>query len=84
MRYYVVRNRLTSKFAIIEEYVYDEMISIMDENAEVFFELYFDEAPDHQIWDSVIEAHEIQSYDYIVINDRDSDEIHDFVFSAQS
>ena len=84
MRYFGVRNRITSEFAIIEEHVYKEMISITDENEEYFFELYFEELNDDQMWDSIIEEYAIQSYDYIVIDDNDSDAIYDFVFSAQS
>ena len=83
MRYYVVRNGVTSEFAIIEDYVYQQMIEIIDTNRLRFFHIYFAELEEYDTFDDVIEAHEIQSYDYIVINDRDSDEIHDFVFSTQ-
>lgn len=83
MKYFGVSNQLTSEFAIIEEHVYNEMLSIIDENDECFFELDFEELKDDQIWDRIIEERSIESYNYTVIDDKDSDAIYDFVFSAQ-
>ena len=43
MRYYTVENHITNEFAIIEETIYKQMIDMMDENDDYFFELYFRE-----------------------------------------
>lgn len=83
MRHYEVENGITNEFAIIEETIYKQMIDIMDENDEFFFELYFREMSDDEIWDILIEEQARNGYEYICIDENDSDEITDFVFSAQ-
>ena len=82
MRYYVVRNGVTSEFAIIEDYVYQQMIEIIDTNRLRFFHIYFAELEKYDTFDDVIEYETRQGYSHTVVNDR-SDEIHDFVFSTQ-
>lgn len=83
MRYYEVENCMTNEFAIIEETIYKQIIDIMDENDDYFFELYFREMSDDEIWDNLIEEQARNGYEYVCIDEDDSDEITDFVFSAQ-
>ena len=83
MRYYVVRNGVTSEFAIIEDYVYQQMIEIIDTNRLRFFHIYFAELEEYDTFDDVIEYETRQGYSHTVVNNH-ADEIHDFVFSAQS
>ena len=83
MRYYVVRNGVTSEFAIIEDYVYQQMIEIIDTNRLRFFHIYFAELEEYDTFDDVIEYETRQGYSHTVVNNH-VDEIHDFVFSTQS
>lgn len=83
MRYYEVVNDITKESAIIEKTIYKQIIDIMDENDDYFFELYFREMSDDEIWDNLIEEQARNGYEYICIDEDDSDEIYDFVFSAQ-
>lgn len=83
MRYYEVENNITNEFAIIEETIYKQMLDIMDENDEYFFELYFREMSGDENWDNLIEEQARNGYEYVCIDEDDFDEIYDFVFSAQ-
>ena len=83
MRYYEVVNDMTNEFAIIEETIYKQIIDIMDENDDYFFELYFREMSDDEIWDNLIEEKARNGFEYICIDEDDLDEITDFAFSAQ-
>ena len=83
MRYYEVINDMTNEFAIVEETIYKQIIDIVDENDDYFFELYFREMSDDEIWDNLIEEQARNGYEYIHIDEDDSDEITDFAFSAQ-
>ena len=83
MRYYEVVNDMTNEFAIVEETIYKQIIDIMDENDDYFFELYFREMSDDEIWDNLIEEQARNGFEYICIDEDDSDEITDFVYSAQ-
>lgn len=83
MRYYAVENHITNEFAIIEETIYKEMIDMMDEHDEYFFELYFREMSGDENWDNLIEEQSRNGYEYVCIDEDDPDEIYDFVFSAQ-
>lgn len=83
MRYYKVENHITNEFAIIEETIYKQMIDMMDENDDYFFELYFGEMSGDENWDNLIEEQARNGYEYVCIDEDDSDEICDFVFSAQ-
>ena len=84
MKYHVVLNGVTNEFAIIEDYVYQQMIEIIDTNRLRFFHIYFAELKEYDTWDEVIEYETNRGYSYTVINDQDPDEIHDFVFSTQT
>lgn len=83
MRYYEVENHIANEFAIIEETIYKQIIDIMDENDDYFFELYFREMSDDEIWDNLIEEQARNGFEYVCIDEDDSDEITDFVYSAQ-
>lgn len=83
MRYYEVENHITNEFAIIEETIYKQMIDMIDENDDYFFELYFREMSGDENWDNLIEEQARNGYEYVCIDEDDSDEICDFVFSAQ-
>lgn len=83
MRYYEVENHITNEFAIIEKTIYTQMIDMMDENDDYFFELYFREMSDDEIWDNLIDEKARNGFEYVCIDEDDPDEICDFVFSAQ-
>lgn len=83
MRYYKVENSITNEFAIIEESIYKQMIDMIDEHDEYFFELYFGEMSGDESWDNLIEEQARNGYEYVRIDEDDPDEIYDFVFSAQ-
>lgn len=83
MRYYEVENHITNEFAIIEDTIYKQMIDMIDENDDYFFELYFREMSGDENWDNLIEEQARNGYEYVCIDEDDLDEIYDFAFSAQ-
>lgn len=83
MRYYKAENHITNEFAIIEETIYKQMIDMIDEYDDYFFELYFREMSGDENWDNLIEEQARNGFEYVRIDEDDSDEIYDFVFSAQ-